>query len=57
MSLAADGKDGNGLQLEKLRLNISSCFLASSKNRYQWTSLGLFSHCELRLYLALDVQR
>ena len=26
MSLAADGEDGKGLQLEKLRLNFSSCF-------------------------------
>ena len=25
-SLAADGLDGNGLQLEKFRLNFSSCF-------------------------------
>ena len=35
MSLAVDGQDGNGLQLEKLRLNFSSCFRASSNNRYQ----------------------
>ena len=34
LSLAADGQDGNGLQLEKLRLNFSSCFRASSNNRY-----------------------
>ena len=26
MSLAADGQDGNGLQLEKMRLNFSSCY-------------------------------
>ena len=26
---ATDGQDGNGLQLEKLRLNFSSCFHAS----------------------------
>ena len=32
--LVADGEDGNGLQLEKLRLNFSSCFRASSNNRY-----------------------
>ena len=31
MRLAADGQDGNGLQLEKLRLNFSSYFRASSK--------------------------
>ena len=36
MSLAADGQDGNGLQLEKLRLNVSSCFHAPSENRYLW---------------------
>ena len=34
VSLAADGQDGNRLQLEKLRLNFSNCFHASSKNRY-----------------------
>ena len=48
MSLAADGKDGNGLQL-KLRLNFSSCFRESSNK-----SIFL---CKLRLYLPLDVQR
>ena len=31
MSLAAYGADGNGLQLEKLRLNFSNRFRASSK--------------------------
>ena len=29
--MAADGLDGNGLQLEKLRLYFASCFRASSK--------------------------
>ena len=29
--MAADGLDGNGLQLEKFRLNSSSCFRMSSK--------------------------
>ena len=33
-SLTADGLDGNGLQLEKLRLNFSSCFWGSSQNQY-----------------------
>ena len=28
MSLTADGEDGNGLRLEKLRPNFSSCFRA-----------------------------
>ena len=55
MCLAADGQDGNGLQLEKLRLNFSSSFHASSNNRYY--DFGLFAFCELRLYLSLDVQR
>ena len=55
MSLAADGQDGNGLQLEKLRLNFSSCFQASSK--IDINGRDLFSLCELRLYLPLDVQR
>ena len=32
VSLAAEGQDRNGLQLQKLRLNFSSCFRASSKN-------------------------
>ena len=52
MSLAANGEDGNGLQLEKLRLNFSSRFRASSISDH-----GLFSLCELRSYLPLDVQR
>ena len=57
MSLAADGKDGNGLQLEKLRLNFSSCFCASSNstvdtNDYMYV---LFPLCELRLHLPLHV--
>ena len=34
--MAVDGQDGNGLQLEKSRLNFSSCFHASSENRYLW---------------------
>ena len=34
--LAVDGLDGNGLQLEKLTLNASSCFRASSKKRNQY---------------------
>ena len=55
MSLAADGQDGNGLQLEKLRLNFSSCFRASSKKNIN--DHGLLSICEARLYLPLDVQR
>ena len=41
MSLAADGQDGNGLQLEKLRLNFSSCFRASSK-KVDINGRGLF---------------
>ena len=58
MSLAADGKDGNGLQLEKLRLIFSSYFGASSNNPAgDISNRGLFSLCKLRLYLPLDVQR
>ena len=52
MSLAADGQDGNGLQLEKLRPNFSSCFRVIDIN-----DCGLLSFCELRLHLPLDVQR
>ena len=55
MSLAADGQDGNGLQLEKLRLNFSRCFHASLKTLKYINGRGLFSLCELRLYLPLDV--
>ena len=50
MSLAADGQDGTGLQLEKLRLNR---FQVDSA-RLQIIGIsgpGLFSLCELRLYL------
>ena len=45
MSLAADGEDGNGLQLEKLRLNFSSCPRMFKK--IDIDSCGLFSLCEL----------
>ena len=55
MSSAEDGQDGNGLQLEKLRLNFSSCFHTSSKININ--GRVLFSLCKLRLYLPLDVQR
>ena len=61
MSLAPEGEDGSGLRLEKLRLNFSSCFHAysekSAKKKIDFNSRGLFSLCELRLYLPLDVQR
>ena len=58
MSLAADGQVGNRLQLERLRLNFSSCFRASSKKLVLMAvvSGGLFPICELSLYLPLDVQ-
>ena len=38
------------LQLEKFRLNFSSCFRASSK-KIDFSGSSLFSLCELRLYL------
>ena len=47
MSLAA-GEDGNELQLEKLRLNVSSCSTYIKKNDIN--SRGLFSLRELRLF-------
>ena len=53
MSLAANDEDGNRLQLEKLRLNFSSLRLQIVNNNDR----GLFSLCELRLNLSLDVQR
>ena len=53
-SLAADGEDGNGLQFDKLRLNISSCFHASSK-KSMLMAVVCFVFVNLRLYLPLDV--
>ena len=53
MSLVADGQDGNGLQLEKLRLSFSSCVHAPSK--IDINGAGLFSLCELELYLLLRI--
>ena len=44
MSLAADGEDGNGLQLEKLRLNFSSCFCANLQI-IDINDRGLFAFC------------
>ena len=54
MFLAAEGQDENALQLGKIRLNFSSYFHKSSKNRFY--GLALFYICEVRLYLPLDVQ-
>ena len=50
--LRMHGSDGNGLQLEKVRLTFSNCFRASLKNR----SRRLISIRKLRLHLPLDVQ-
>ena len=44
-SMNADGLDGNGLQIENLRLNFSSCFHMS------------ISIHKLRSHLPLDVRR
>ena len=56
MSLAADGEDGNGLELEKLRLNFQVVSV-----RLQIIDINdrgqLFAFCELRVHLPLDVQR
>ena len=60
MSLAADSEDGNGFQLEKLRLNFSSCFRVCVLAHLQIIDINdhdLFSHCKLRLCLPLGVQR
>ena len=57
MSLAADGEDGNGFQLEKLRLDFSSCLIFARFQIIGINSRGLFSFCKLRLYRPLDVQR
>ena len=55
VSLAADGQDGNRLQLEKFRPNFSTCFRTCSK-KIDINGRGLFSLCELRLHLPFDVQ-
>ena len=52
---AADGQDGNGLQLEKLRLNFSS--VSTRLQKIDINGRGLFSLGKLRLYLLLDDQR
>ena len=57
MSLAVDGEDGNGLQLEKLRLNFSSHFRERVLKKTDTNGRGLFSLCELRLYLPADIKR
>ena len=54
--MTAHGQDENGLQLEKLRLDVSSFFCTSSK-KIDIYSCGLIRLLKLRLYLPLDVQR
>ena len=54
MSLAAAGHDGNGLQLENLRLTFQ--VVSARLQIIDINGHGLFSLCELRLYLPLDVQ-
>ena len=50
MSLAADGQDGNGSQLENFRLNLSNCFRASSKHQYKrpWFVLSFALRIKVR---------
>ena len=55
MSLAAAGQDGNGLQHEKLWLNFQ--VVSAHVQKIDVNGCGLFSFCEFRLHLALDVQR
>ena len=55
MSLAADGEDGNGLQLEKSRLTFQ--VVTARLQIIDINDRGLFPLCELRLHLPLDVQR
>ena len=58
MPLAVDGQGRNGLPLEKLRLNFSSCLgRAAGIQKIGINGHGLFSLSKLRLYLPLDVQR
>ena len=46
MSLAADSEDGNGLQLEKLRLNFQ--VVSVRLQIIDINDRGLFAFCELR---------
>ena len=39
MFLAADGQDGNGLQLEQVAPTFSTCIVASQQNRLLWFTL------------------
>ena len=55
MFLAADGEDGNGLQLKKFRLTFQ--VVSARIQIINVNDRGLFSVCELRFYLPLDVQR
>ena len=55
MSLAADGQDGNGLQLQTLRLNVSSCFRASSK--IDINGRGFVISLRISLYLSVQMSK
>ena len=55
MSSAADGQDGNGLQLEKLRQPFK--VVSTRLQKIDIYGSGMFFLCELRLYIPLDVQR
>ena len=46
-----------GLQLEKLRLNLTTEVVSARLQIIDIYDRGLFSFCELRLYLPLDAQR
>ena len=50
MALAADGQDGNGLQLEKFTLNFSSCSASSKKkNKVDINGCNLLSHLRTKV--------
>ena len=42
------GGGGNGLQLEKLRLNFSSCIRVSSNTLYYYSTITSFHHLRTR---------
>ena len=57
MSLAADGEDGNGLQLEKLTWAKLFKLFPFVLKKINIDGLGLLSFCELRLYYQFGVHR
>ena len=55
--LASDAQDGNGLQLEKLRLNFSSCNFPHIFKKSTLMAMVCFLLLDEGYYLPLDVPR